>query len=77
MKSEMNPKVVAGIVVVLLLVVIGIGWKVFAPTNATKADSDAFLASHPAMKAASENMSKMAEHPTPPPGINTGGRRAP
>ena len=74
MKSAVSPKVGVAIVVVVVLLIIGVAWKMFAPTHVSKADSDAYLAAHPEAKAASENMSKMAAHPTPPPGVNTRGR---
>jgi hypothetical protein len=77
MKREVSPGVIGAVVLVVVLVIAAVAWKVFAPTHVSKADSDAFLATHPGIKAASENMKKMGENPTPPPGANKGGRPGP
>ena len=77
MKQEVSKGVIAAIVVVVVLVIAAVAYKMFAPTHYSKSESDSYLASHPQLKAASDNMRKMAEHPTAPPGAMRGGRSGP
>lgn len=76
MKSEIDPKIMAAIVVVVLLVIAGVGWTMFAPKQQSKAEQDSYLASHPGAKAAKDNMAQMQANPQPPPGAGTGGRQS-
>lgn len=72
MKPEISPKIVMAIIVVVLIVIVGFGWKMLAPKQESQADKDAYFATHPGAKAASDNMSKMSANPTPPAGAKGG-----
>lgn len=76
MKQEVNPKVMMAIAIVVVLAIIGIGWKMFSPKHESQGEIDAYYASHPEAKAASENMHKMgAGGPIqPPPNVHIGDR---
>ena len=76
MKQEINPKVMMAVAIVVVLAIVGIGWKMFSPKHESQGERDAYLASHPGAKAAYENMHKMgAGAPIqPPPNVHIGGR---
>lgn len=61
MKGEVSRPMVVGVIVVVVLVIAGIGWQLFGPKQVSSSDN-------PQANAARENMAKMREHPTPPPG---------
>ena len=60
----------AALLIVMALGVVGCGSK-----QESQADKDAYFATHPAAKAAADNMKAAQQNPTPPPGAGSGAPR--
>ena len=77
MKREVSPGIMAAVIVVVVVAIAAIGWKMFSPRHESKADQEAYFATHPGAKAAKENMNKMSEQihsgqpMQPPPNVRT------